>query len=325
MKTIAVETNNKVEYQAIFFLVLMTITWGLTFPLINWAIDKIPAVSFVFFRFSLAALVMSPIAIIGIRQKIKNGSLPRSFFKHSMMMGIFDCIVFLTQTMAMEYTSSAKCAFITASYVVIVPFMAPLFTKDKITWMHVIRALIAFVGMIYLCELTMEEFYGTSKDSFLGTGEILSLICAFTVAITILYIQRNTKHIDNYFEFSFMQIVFTIPLPMILFFAKGASLPPMDDFLSKQVLLPLFYCALIATALLLYLQVRFQRKTSAQNAALIYCLEPAFATIFSYFIFQEEIKESTFKGGAIILVALLLPLFLNILSLRQRNEKIGNH
>ncbi|WP_029463733.1 EamA family transporter [Rickettsiella massiliensis] len=50
----------KLSSKANLYLLLATLMWGVTFPLIRNALHEVDAVTFVFLRFMLAALVLLP-------------------------------------------------------------------------------------------------------------------------------------------------------------------------------------------------------------------------------------------------------------------------
>ena len=80
------------------------------------------------------------------------------------------------------------------------------------------------------------------------------------------------------------------------------------------------FCAVFATNIVFYLQLRYQKNTSATRAAIIYALEPVFATFFSYFIVHEPITPHTLIGGALIFCSIAINDVLKLFSKKKHKN-----
>lgn len=69
---------------------------------------------------------------------------------------------------------------------------------------------------------------------------------------------------------------------------------------------PLLYLALVTTAVAQWLQARGQTRVSAQDAAVIYALDPVYAAGFSYVLLDERLGPQGYAGAAVVLAAVLL-------------------
>src|SRR3990172_6132405 len=65
------------------------------------------------------------------------------------------------------------------------------------------------------------------------------------------------------------------------------------------------YLAVIATSLVFFLQMRYQKDTTATKAAIIYCLEPIFASGIAYLTIGETFTTTGLVGAAIIITRIL--------------------
>ncbi len=72
-----------------------------------------------------------------------------------------------------------------------------------------------------------------------------------------------------------------------------------------QLVLAIFVCAILATALALFIQNRMQKDTTTVKAALIYAMEPVFAAIFSFILLGEVLGWLGILGGGLILSGML--------------------
>ena len=80
----------------------------------------------------------------------------------------------------------------------------------------------------------------------------------------------------------------------------------------KDVIMAMVYCCALATILVLYLQIRFQKDTTATSAALIFSLEPVFASVIAYAFNNEALTSRMVLGGVLILFSIIIPEFWSI-------------
>ena len=68
------------------------------------------------------------------------------------------------------------------------------------------------------------------------------------------------------------------------------------------------YLGLVTTALTSYLQSVGQRVIKAENAAIIYAMDPVYAAGFSFFLLDERLGPQGLFGGALLVAAAILNL-----------------
>ena len=69
---------------------------------------------------------------------------------------------------------------------------------------------------------------------------------------------------------------------------------------------PLFYLALVTTATAQWLQTIGQSRVNAQDAAVIYALDPVYAAGFSWLLLGEQLGPQGYAGVAVVLGAVFL-------------------
>jgi drug/metabolite transporter (DMT)-like permease len=67
-----------------------------------------------------------------------------------LLIGISLFLGFLFQTLGLETTTAGNSAFLTAIYVILVPIMALMFSKQKPTKYNVISAVLMLLGIFFL-------------------------------------------------------------------------------------------------------------------------------------------------------------------------------
>lgn len=267
-------------------LLFVTLCWGLTFPLIRDAVATVNPVLFVATRFLLAALVLLPFVW---RDNIFKAS---GILKAGLVLGVFNIILYTAQTVSLETISSSQSAFITGSSVVLVPLLLPVFRLGKPSGADIVCAVLCLLGLFVL---TGAHF------SDLSVGDAWAFVCAVSLAMSIVYLQKATLNLDKVNLLAFYQIVFTGVL-------AGFWVSPTKavSLLSPEPLAALLFCAVMATSVALLLQTRYQRYTTASRAALIFTMEPIFGTLFAFLINGSPIGVDTWVGGALIIASILL-------------------
>lgn len=272
--------------KATIALFIISCLWGLTFPFIAVGIHYVSPEVFVVCRLSLASILFLPL-LIKERKHLSWGLV-----KYLLLLGLFQGLCFLFQTIGLQTVTTAHCAFITASSVILVPFLAPLFKLSKPRKCDLIAALVSAVGITILTGL---------KASLLDRGDFWAFAAAIAYALVINMLQKVTKRYSNTYLIASLQLLFTLPLPLIL-----ASFNWHVMAWSWEVIGAIVYCAVMATCVVFYLQTRYQHYVSVTRAALIYAFEPLFATIFAIWIQHQPLTWPIILGGGLLLVSFII-------------------
>lgn len=280
--------NNRMKKSTSANLILIAVSamWGLTFPLIYNAVAFISPGEFVAARIILASLVIAPFVIMRLVR------INRLLIIGSIVLAILNTATYIFQSQGLTTIPASRSAFITGICVVIVPLLMPLFRLGKPDAIAYSSVAVCLVGLYILTGANLRH---------LNMGDFWTFDCAITYALYIILIQIMSSRVKDYSLLCFLQISLSIPLALP--FAQNLHIGILAN---KSVLIALVFCAVFATVLSLYLQGRFQQYTTAAKAALIFSLEPIFATIFAYFINHTAITLYTVVGGVLILMSVLL-------------------
>lgn len=111
------------KYMAIFGLILVTVIWGGGFVASDMALESLTPFQIMTFRFFLGTVILGGISLPGMKD-IKKEEIRAGFF-----MGCALFAGFALQIVGLQYTTPSKNAFLTATNVVMVPFIAFLVYK----------------------------------------------------------------------------------------------------------------------------------------------------------------------------------------------------
>lgn len=290
------------QTKANLYLLLGTAAWGLTFPLVKLALVDVDATTFVACRFMLATLFFFFI----VKKQLKYTN--RRVILQGLTLGALNCGVYILQTMGLATISSADSAFITAFNVVLIPLLAPLFKLGHPSPLDFIFSFLCLLGVFVLTGASFTR---------LSIGDFWTILCAIFSALSILYLQFITRKTRVYNMLVFYQIAFTVPLPLLI----SLHNPSYNHILMTPVIIGLLYTSIIATCVVFLWQVKYQGKTTAMQAALIYALEPVFATVYAFCFFGESITEHVIIGGGIILATVIASEISRILIVKRRLYK----
>ncbi len=278
----------KLEIKGTLILIFVTLIWGSTFSLTKISLKYLTPFFLLFVRFFLGSLSLS-IYFIAKRD-------PLTINWAGSILGIINFSAIAFQTFGLRSTTATKGAFITGLSVLMVPFFERIFLGSKIGVRLWFSVSIAFLG---LTMLTVDF----KQIGYVNWGDFLVFICALLYAIQIVYI-AYVVHKKEVLDLAFSELFLTALLALLfhIFFETG-SLPLKSIFIS---FLPVFYLGTIATSLTLTLQLIGQKYLTPTKSALIYNLEPVFATVFAFFILKESLSFIQFIGAFLILLALFI-------------------
>ena len=149
------------KYLAIFGLILVTVIWGGGFVASDMALESLTPFQIMTFRFFLGTVILGGISLPGMKD-IKKEEIRAGFF-----MGCALFAGFALQIVGLQYTTPSKNAFLTATNVVMVPFIAFLVYKKTVGMNGIVGAVMAIVGVGIL---------SLNGNLSLGAGDALTLV-----------------------------------------------------------------------------------------------------------------------------------------------------
>ncbi len=284
------QQKNKV-HMGVALLVLTSMIWGSGFIFSKMSLEAGASTElFMVMRFGIATLVMG----IGFFGKLRK-TMKRSDLKPTISVGVFLYTAFYVQVIALQYTTPANSAFLTATYVLMVPFIWWGIKKKPPQLRIFVAAVLCIVGIAIL---SFKEGDGLT----MGIGDILSLVCALLFSGQIIATGVAAEK-TNTVVIVFMQFLVSAVLSLIVFFATGSSFAPLAN---PVALLSLLYLAFFSTCLCYFLQTYAQKYVDSSKAAIILGTEALFGSVFSVMAGYDALTMAMVIGGSIIMIALIL-------------------
>lgn len=264
----------------VLLLVLVTVIWGSTFALIKETIETVPVSLLLAIRFSFAALVLLWV------------KLERKTLIPGLVLGVLSFAGYATQSIGMLTTTASKAAFITGLSVILTPIVGAIWLRHRVPVRAWIAAALALSGL-GLMTLNPQEGLTVGDFWVLGT--------ALAYALYIVYLGEIAAHHKPL-------VLTSLQILVVALLSWGWAVPDLHVLKSLTVseIGALLYLAIVATALVLWLQALAQRVVPAYAAALIFALEPVFAAIFAYFLLGETLSAQGWLGGMLVVLAMIM-------------------
>lgn len=267
-------------------LALVAVIWGTGFAASQMALDaNLSPFQIMTYRFFISSVLM---IIIFWKEFIKI-RLPE--IKAGVVIGVFLFLAFAFQTIGLKYTTPSKNAFITATNVVMVPFLYWIILKKRPDRYSIAGAVLTIVGISFL---TLEGSFNVKS------GDLLTLVCALGFAMHIISIGHYTRK-HSPIQLVIIQMIVAFILSMLsLFYTKDAV------ELSAKGCLAVLYLGVLSTTVAFLLQNIAQKYVNATKTAIILSTEAVFGTLSSVIFLGENLNIKMIAGCAIIFIAIII-------------------
>jgi len=266
-------------------LLAVAFVWGATFVFVKAALEEIGPFTFLAARFWLAFTVLA----VPLLTRLRRSGRPTWWAGGVLGAVLFAAYVF--QTVGLRTTTASRAGFLTGLFVVLVPLLSALVLRRMPAPGVLVAVFLAVLGLALL---------SLPIDRSLALGDGLMLLCALTVAIHILLVDRQARRHDPL-------ALGTVQIGVVALLSGLAALlaEPLPVHLSPAIWGAILFTALPATALALLLQVAAQRRMPPHQAALLLTLEPIFATLTAFLFLGERLSGRGLVGCGLILTAML--------------------
>ncbi|MBK7320681.1 DMT family transporter [Candidatus Villigracilis affinis] len=270
-------------------LLVVSIIWGSAFVAQRVAGQQGSVYLFNAARYLLAALVVLPLV-----RRANIASMPKTQYKWMFIAGFFLFAGSALQQAGMVYTTAGNAGFITALYVVLVPFVLFFFWREKPHWMSIVAVVLAGVGAFLL---------STGGRFEVQKGDALELIGALFWTFHVIILGKFASKFEA-MSFSVGQLFVCGMLNL----GVGVFTEPMMSF-NWPLAFAIAYTAFFSLGLCYTLQVWAQQHTPPADAALILSLESVFAVLSGWLLLDERLVFIQILGAVLIFIAVVLSQF----------------
>ena len=278
--------------QADLLLLLTAFIWGTAFVAQKYANDSMPPITFVGARFLISAVALLPFMLYEARRA--TSPLGRIDWIQAVIVGLCLCAGSCLQQTGLLTTSATHGGFLTALYVVIVPFMFWAISGQKPRTLVLMACGVSLYGAWLLAD------DGQSRHWRLG--DILMVVSDFAWALAITLIAVFLQRSHRPFFLSFIQYAVTAALAV----PAGFLFESPSFAGTVTALWPLLYAGVLSGGIAYTLGVLAQKHTPPAEAALIMCLESVFAALAGAVMLHERLTLAASVGCVLILLGVVL-------------------
>ncbi|WP_025783789.1 DMT family transporter [Sporosarcina sp. D27] len=267
-------------------LLVTAIIWGTGFPVSAIALDYFSPYQILAGRFLIGAV------LLGVVFYKKMLNLSKSVLLKGGLLGVFLYSAFAFQTVGLQFTTPSNNAFLTAVNVLIVPFIAFVLYRRKVSAFELVGAVLAMAGIAFL---------SLNGSLSVNPGDVLSLLCAIFFAFHIFYTGQFVRKEDA-ITLTLVQMAVAAVIACIVIGVKGETAIPITPTSATSLL----YLGLFSTTLAFLLQTVAQKHVSETKAAILLSMESLWGMIFSIIMLREIVTAQMLIGAALILLAIIL-------------------
>lgn len=282
----------KKQLSGVIALLGATVIWGSAFIAQSVGMDKIGPFTFQAVRCFLAVVFLFPASALFSKGKPfwKSWADP-ALWRSGVICGLALFAASSLQQIGLVYTDAGKAGFLTAMYIVFVPFLG-LFLGQRPGRNALLSLIPAIVGL-YLLSCT--------SVSGINKGDVLLLLCAVAFSVQILLIDRHCAGLDG-LKLNCIQalVVAVLSVPSALLTET------VDASLIASCWLPLGYAGVLSMGVAYTLQIVGQKRVAPSAAALLMSLESVFAALFGWLLLHETMTGTEMLGCALVFSAVVI-------------------
>lgn len=289
-------------------LMLTTLIWGSTFFMAKDILTHWPPIAYLVFRFALAAVLL---AALFPRQV----SLARAAeWRAGVCLGLLVGGGFALQAAGQIYTTASKSAFVTGLTTPLVPFVAYAVLRVRPSLENLAGVALASLGGALILA-------PQAGDTSLNAGDLLTLAATtlFATHITLLsiYARRHDVQQMAVLQIATAGIFFALVWGGCHAAASAFGPAALPAFAAREtvalvwsagIVWQLVYLAIVGTLVTFLLWTWGQSRTTPTRAAVIFSLEPVFATFFAVLVLGpgEWMGPRGFVGAALVFAGIIV-------------------
>lgn len=281
--------KNKNVVYAEMMLVVVTVIWGLGFPLTDIALKSGFGTNTIMVgRFLTASIILTLIYYKRIKE------FDKKTIMFGVLTGVFLFLGFYYQTLGNAYTTPTKNGFITQLNIIFVPFLYYMFFKKRVSYYNIISVLIAIIGLFILT-------YSKEGLNGINIGDFYTFICAVMIAfhvVTSSYYQKKYDLDPVLFNLANMYVAMVLSIGLMI---RYEEIPPI----TLGNIWPLIILGVFNTAFGFLVQSYALKISHPTRISLIVALESLFGAVASVLIVNDILSLNIVVGGMLIISAIL--------------------
>lgn len=269
-----------IRLKAVIVLFAISILWGFSFIPTSYLVrNGFSSSQLLLYRFLQGAIVL---ALVNYKTVFK---ISKNDIKYGVIIGL--CVGFgvFLQNISMAYTSASKSSFLSASCIVLIPFLAYILNKTAITKKNVVGLSVAFIGMCFL-------FFNPEAFNEINFGDVLASISALGFGLQVVLLKKYSKKI-NAINVAFMQTLVMGILGLVLCIVNQEKILLLDN---NAYILPVLYLGIIAAGVCYLGQTYASEHTSEVLSSILISSQAIYTVLFDMLFFNTQLTITMIIG-----------------------------
>ncbi|MFW9900947.1 MAG: DMT family transporter [Candidatus Thorarchaeota archaeon] len=285
--------------KAYFFIAIAIIGSGLSSTFVELGLNSIPSVPFLFYRFAISTIILTPIILIKKRDQVA------LLFKNKLvwLIGIFEGIGLILQYIGQELQIPAGLAtLLTITYALMVPFFSWILLKQEIKLYHLIAVIMSLIGIFLIISEGSLTFLSTSSFSLIGIIILISSAIFLGLYITFTsYIQKlHNNNLDSFSLFYVTLVIISLFSIFTMVLKNEYVIPSRDTWI--WILLLVFFSTIIA----FYMYFKSMKTLSANQVSLLLLLQVIVPFAIDIFLFGRNYNLWVLIGSLVLFISVFL-------------------
>ena len=275
-------------------LLSATVIWGSAFVAQSVGMDYIGPFTFQTLRCLLAVLFLIPAAAVLERTSRRQYAakwLDKKLWLAGTLCGLALFAATTLQQVGLVYTDAGKAGFLTAMYIVLVPFIG-LFLMRRLPMASWLSIAVAVVGLYLLSNI---------GASIPNPGDMMMVGCALAFAVQITFVDRFAAHCDALRLNCIQSLVVTVLSAVCMFATESPEWRGI-----AACVLPISYAGVLSLGVAYSLQIIGQRHVEPTTASLFMSLESVFAALSGWLLLNEQMTPRELTGCLLIFLSVII-------------------
>lgn len=264
--------------------------YGVTFSIVQDALDHTTPMGFNLMRFAVGALALAPFALR--RSWAGPGRRPsdsmRTFLLGGASLGVIAAFAYLFQNIGLQHTSTSNSAFITGLFAVFTPIVEAIVYRRFPRSGIVVAVAISIVGLFLL----------TGAELSMSYGDAVTLL---TAALFGCWYVRTGMLANRFDIFGLTAVQLAVVALVCIPFVVVDGFGDIDNGVILTVIVTGIGCSAVAFGLSAWAQ----RTIDASRASILNLLEPVVAGVVGYAV-GERLGVTGYAGALLILAGILV-------------------
>lgn len=295
--------------------IAVSIIFGMSFMFTKQALDSFSTFHLLAFRFTLASLALTVLAIFGvIKIELKNKPI-----KELLLLCLFQPITyFICETIGVKLTSSSQAGMMIALIPVVVTLMAVVFLKENPSRTQILFVVVSVLGVLFIIALSGDL---SASASLLGILALLgAVLSGGTFNILSRKLSTHFKPVEITFIMMWVGALCFNAIALANSIRQGNVTGYFNGFSSWQAVSAILYLGILSSICAFFMLNYMLSKLTASSSAVFSNLTTVISIIAGVFIRHEPFHWYQLVGGAMIILGVWGTNYYGIKAATEKNE-----